>query len=807
MLRSYIIIAWRNMVRSKVYSIINVSGLSLGVVCCLLLALYIQDEIGFDRHHARLDDLYRVTTNIEDSGSGTMGTTSPPIAHALSNEIPEVEFATRIVVPPGASQNLIRYKDKLFYESDGAIADSTLFDVLTYNFIEGSPRDALTDSRAVVVTDLLAKRLFGNDQALGQVISIQGVGTGDFKVTGVIKSNFKTFLPVNFIISMNSSGGMADYINSERVAQSWAGQNFVPTFVVLSPGHSREAVIKKMNQVLQKFGAEDLKARGMKKTLGLEPVKDIYLRSGIDQSPRINYLYVIASIGGFILLIASINFINLSTARATKRASEIGVRKVMGAFRSALMGQILSEAMVIVLIAIAVGVVIVQFMLPFFNRLTDKSISLGTGNTGYFLIALSLLSLVIGLLAGCYPAFYISSFQPAQVLKGKFAMSNTSGWLRRGLVVFQFMIAITLVCGMIVISRQLNYMQEKDLGFNATAKIILPLRTLDAKEQYENLQNQLTNMSSVKSVSAAEYMPGSRIFSDSRLYMEGGSMEMAISILHNTVDYRYLELLDIKLIAGRSFTDNRKMESERNVIVNRATAKVYGVAPEAIVGKRIYYEGQGQKYEFKIIGVMEDYHQVSLKEEIKPTLFGMPEEKNNYGYMVISLNTTDFHQTIATIESNWKKNVDGTPFEYSFLDENIQRQYLADRKVSQIVTSFTMIAMLISCLGLYGLSTFMAERRFKEIGIRKVMGASVSQITALMSTEFVKLVLIALIISIPLAWYAMDKWLEGFAYRISVDASVFIYAAVAALLTALLTISFESIRAASADPVKSLRNE
>ena len=487
---------------------------------------------------------------------------------------------------------------------------------------------------------------------------------------------------------MNSSGGMADYINSERVAHAWAGQNFVPTFVVLSPGHSTEAVIKKMNQVLQKFGAEDLKARGMKKTLGLEPVKDIYLRSGIDQSPRINYLYVIASIAGFILLIASINFINLSTARATKRASEIGVRKVMGAFRSSLIRQILSEAMVIVLIAIAVGVVIVQFMLPFFNRLTDKSISLGTENTGYFLIALSLLSLVIGLLAGCYPAFYISSFQPAQVLKGKFAMSTTSGWLRRGLVVFQFMIAITLVCGMIVISRQLNYMQEKDLGFNATAKIILPLRTSDAKEQYETLQNQLTDMSSVKAVSGAEYVPGSRIYSDSRLYMEGSNVDMAISILHNTVDYRYLELLDIKLIAGRSFTDNRKMESGRKVIVNRAAAKIYGVAPEAIVGKRIYYEGQGQKYEFEIIGVMEDYHQVSLKEEIKPTLFEMPEEKNNYGFMVVSLNTTDFHQTVAAIERSGKKMWMvlplNTPFSMRIFNGNTwqDRKSVADRYIT-----------------------------------------------------------------------------------------------------------------------------
>jgi putative ABC transport system permease protein len=807
MFRSYLIIAWRNIIRSKVYTIINVSGLSLGVACCLLLALYIQDEMSYDQYHSRLDDLYRVTTKLEGPVNITMGSSSPPIANALSSEIPEVEFAARIVTPPGASQNLIRYKDKLFYETNGAIADSTLFNVLTYKFIEGDIAHALTDAHAVVITDRLAKRLFGNDQALDQIISLQGVGTGEFRVTGVIASSTKTFLPVNFIISMNSSGGMADYINSERVANAWAGQNFVPTFVRLSPGHNTAAVVEKMNQVLQKFGAEDLKARGMKKTLGLEPVKDIYLRSSIGQSPRITYLYVIASIAGFILLIASINFINLSTARATKRASEIGIRKVMGAFRSSLIRQILSEAMVIVLISIGIGVVAVQLMLPFFNQLTEKTISLGVENTSYFLMALSLLSIVTGLLAGSYPAFYISSFQPAQVLKGKFKTSGATGWLRRGLVVFQFMIAITLVCGVIIISRQLNYMQQKDLGFDASAKIILPLRSEDARAGYETLQNALTDINTIKAVSGAEYMPGSTIYSDSRLHMEGNTVDMAISLQHNVVDYRYMELLGIKLIAGRAFTDNRAMESERKSIINRTAAKKYGMEPEAIVGKHIFYEGQGEKYDFEVIGVMEDYHQASLKEEIYPTMFTMAADKNSYSHMVLSLNTLDFPQTVEMIEQIWKKNIDNTPFEYSFLDEDIRLQYLADRKVSQIVTSFALIALLISCLGLYGLSAFMAERRFKEIGIRKVLGATVSEIAGLMSTEFLKLVLVAVFLSIPVAWYAMDKWLTGFAYHISVDVFVFVHAAAGALVIALLTVSFESIRAASYNPVKSLRSE
>jgi putative ABC transport system permease protein len=405
MLKSYITIAWRNVLRSKVYTAINVLGLSLGVACCLLLTLYIQDELRYDRHHSDLDNLYRVTTSIEGSMSKMMATASPPIAHALQSDIPEVRFATRLAIAPGSSQNLVKYKDKLFFEGLGGIADSTLFDVLTYEFLSGDATHALTDPHSVVITDLLAKRLFGNDEALGQVISIQGVANGDFKVTAVIRHNSKTFTPVNFIVSMNSKGGFADYINSDRVANAWVGQNFMPTFVRLSEGHDRDAVVAKMNQMLQKYGADQLKATGRQKTLGLEPIKDIYLRSDINQSPRITYLYVIASIAVFILLIASINFINLSTARATKRAAEIGVRKVMGAFRSSLIRQILSEAMVIVFISIALSALIVMLMLPFFNQVTGKDISLQTENAGYFVIALSLLALITGLLAGAYPAF------------------------------------------------------------------------------------------------------------------------------------------------------------------------------------------------------------------------------------------------------------------------------------------------------------------------------------------------------------------------------------------------------------------
>lgn len=813
MLRSYIIIAWRNIMRSKVYSLINVLGLSLGVACCLLLALYIQDEMSYDKHHRRPDDLYRITSHFEADfgsmfGDNTFGAASPPIALTLPVEIPEVENAARMVSPPGVAQSLVKYEDNIFYEKDGYLADSTVFDVLTYEFIEGNPNKALVHANSVVITDKLSKKLFGDDTPLDKMISIdQGGAQGVYKVTGVVRDNPKTFIHAGFLVSMNSDSGWAKYLRSDDAAGEWAGQNFILSFVLLSPNHNKDEVVKKMNEVLQRHGAEDLKALGMKKTLGLELVKDVYLRSDAGQSPRITYIYVIASIAAFILLIACINFMNLSTARATKRAGEIGMRKVMGAYRTSLIGQILGEAMVIVLFSIVFSVLLVQLALPLFNELTGKTILFGAENIGYFILALSCITIITGVVAGSYPAFYLSSFQPAQVLKGKLSMGNASGWLRQSLVVFQFMIAITLVCGLIIISRQLKFVQEKSLGFNAQAKIVLPLRTITSQDNYEALRNELFKTGVVKAVSGAQYMPGSRIFNDMAFYTEGGTMDNASLNFRNTVDQGYLELLGIPLLAGRSFTDNREMDSNNKLIINRTSARKFGFEPEAMIGKKLYFDWQGKKYDFEVIGVMEDYHQTSLKEEIKPTMFQMSKDLKSYNYLIASLNTEDFRANAAAIEKTWKAVIADTPFEYSFLDEDVRKQYDEDRKVSGIITAFTSIAMLISCLGLYGLSTYMAERRFKEIGVRKVLGASVSQIVGLMSKEFVKLVIIALVISVPLAWYAMDRWLEGFAYRTSVDALVFLYAGGAALIIALLTVSFESIKAAASDPVKALKNE
>lgn len=807
MFQSYLKISLRSLLRTKLYSLINIVGLSLGVACCLLLALYVKDEFEYDRHHDRLGDLYRIGTQFDGvTGFDKLGSVSPPVPMTLKDELAEVEVAARMVGSFN-SENLIQYGDNKFYESKAFIADSTIFKILTYEFKEGNPEKALTDANTVVISADLSRKLFGGESALNKNILIsQGESPVNYKITGVYKKN-KSFLDANFFTSMMSEG-LGEYIrNNPEASGEWAGQNFVGGYLKLTPGHSKEQVEKRINEVLIKYGSEDMKALGLTKKLFLEPVRDIYLRSQVDASQRISYIYVVVSIALFVLVLACINFMNLSTAKATKRASEIGIRKVMGAFRASLIRQILGEAMIIVVISMLLSVMLVYAALPVFNELSGKHITPSQDNVLFFTLALVVLTIITGLLAGSYPAFYMSSFQPAEVLKGKFSLSNASGRLRQGLVVFQFIIAVMLMCGMLVISRQISFMKEKDIGFNPEAKIVIPLRTNEARNKYEILRTALEQMSAVQAASGTDYPPGSNIFSDMAFYREGGSMDNAVLNRLNGIDEGYMEMLGIKLIAGRSFTSNRQAEADGKVIINRASARKFGIAPDQMVGQKLYFDWQGENYDFEVIGVMEDYNQTSLRDPVIPIMFQMADSSNRYDYIIASVDPSNFSGSISEIEGLWKEHVADAPFEYSFLDDNIQRQYNEDQRISSIITYFAAVAMIICSLGLYGLSSFMAERRLKEIGVRKVMGASVTHIVGMMSGEFVKLVVIAFAIGAPIAWYAMDKWLQRFEYKTPLDFSLFLYAGLASITIALLTISYESFKAAKTDPARTLRSE
>jgi putative ABC transport system permease protein len=809
MIRNYITIALRSILRNKSYSFINIAGLSVGIACCVLLALYIQDDASFDRHHKDVERIYRVISIFGENADRPMHSTSAPIVWGIKDELPEIESVTRLVNPPGVSQNLIKYEDKQFYESDGYIADSTLFDIFTYNFKEGDAKSCLVQANSIVLTERLAKKLFGNESALNKVINVNQSGpSADFKVTGVLSERQgNTEIDANFFVSMTSSG-WAEYLRGPGVIDQWAGQNFLLSYIKLKAGSNADEFIPKMNKVFLKYGSEDLKALGMKKQLGLFPLKDIYLHAAYgDSSPRITYLYVIASIGVFILLIACINFMNLSTAKATKRANEVGLRKTLGAYRSSLIKQFLGEAMVIVVLAIAVSLGLVQILLPLFNQVTLKSISFSSENIYFFITALVGIAIVTGIAAGSYPAFYLSSFQPAKVLKGKMALNQSGSLLRKSLVVFQFVVAITLVCGVIMITKQLAFMQEKDLGFESNNKIVLPLRSENARQSFAGVRDELSQVGSVKSITGSNYIPGSHVWNDFTLYPEGSSMEKGVMIKNVTVEPNFLDVMKLKIIAGRGFTENREADTQNKVIVNATAAKRLGFEPQQLAGQVIFSDRNNERAEYEVIGVMEDYHHISVKDEIFPILYFLEADIATHNFMIVDIEPTNITNTLSSIESAWKKLNPETPFEYTFLDENIKKQYDEDQRVAKVITGFTIIAMIISCLGLYGLSTFMAERRFKEIGVRKVMGASVSQIVQMMSGEFVKLVVIAFVIAIPLSYYAITMWLENFAYKAPVSFSIFTIAGASALLIAVLTVSFESIHAASKNPVNALRNE
>ncbi|MBL0740035.1 ABC transporter permease [Chryseolinea lacunae] len=809
MLKNHFILAIRNLRRNKTYSLITILGLALGVACCLLLVLYIEDEVRYDAQHPQLNSLYRVVTHMaRDTQSEDLAVCSPPLAQAMADELPEVTAALRLVSAPGVSENLVRFEDKTFYEPNGYMADSTLFDFFSFSFVEGTPVQALSNPNTVVITTTLAHKLFGDASALDRVIAInQGGPGGDYKITGVVKDLDHSHIQANFFISLTSSGGWTEFI---RTSGEWAGQNFVPSYIKLTGGSDVQAVEKKMNDVLARHGAEAMKTFGFTKTLTLEPVKDIYLRSSVDKNPRIVYLYIVGAIATFILLIACINFINLTTARATRRATEIGVRKVMGAFRGVLIRQLLAEAMLVVVVAVIISLIILEITLPGFNTLVGKSISLQTMPSLSFLFTLLAITLLTGLLAGSYPAFYLTSFSPAVVLKNKMAVGS-SGSLRKGLVVFQFSVAIVLVCGMIMVSQQLSYIREKELGFDAKAKVIVPLRTDAARKAYATLKQAFQQQPAVKKLSGADYLPG-QYWNDIVLFRPGKTREEGVGHFMNNVAHDLNDVLNIRLTAGRPLSPNLAGDQGK-IIINEASAKALGFTPTQAIGQRVeqsfFKNADGTPVSLEIVGVMQDFHRTSLHDPISPAFFMAPSlgQGESFSNVVLDVRTESFAKTIEGLKADWNKIVSDAPFEYSFLDQSLQQQYTQDQKASTIITTFTVVAFMLCCLGLYGLSSYVAERRVKEIGVRKVMGASVQQIVTLMSSEFMKPVCIAIVLAVPVAWYAIDKWLEGFAYKTPLSVFVFIAGALIALSVAWLTVSFESLRAALRNPADALRNE
>lgn len=806
MISNYLLIAYRNLAKHKAFTLINITGLTVGIACCLLLFLYIKVETAYDRHHAQANHLYRITTAFQnaDGMAEHLSTSSPPIAMSLINEFPEVVNATRLVSPPGVDQHLIQYGENSFFESKGLIADSTFFEMFDYEFIAGNPKRALSKPNAVVLTQPLAEKIFHKHDVLGEIIRIDHV---DYQITGVLReTNHKCHIEAHFFTSMESEGLGKFVANNNQ----WAGQNFVFSYIQLNPESSPEALEAKFPAFLNNYGAENLRELGMSKSLHLQAVTDIHLHSHSDhelgQNGNIVYIYVLSAIAGFILLIACINFMNLATAKASQRASEVGVRKTLGASQWLLIRQFLSESMLIVLIAVGLSWLLVEALLPYFNHLTGKEIEFSFTYWPYYSLAGTAITVVTGLLAGAYPAFFLSSFQPAKVLKGKVSIHLSTGMLRKGLVVFQFVIAICLISGVIIILSQLDYMRQQDLGFNPKSRVVIPLRTNRAAEQYQVLKNKFSQHAEIQKISASSMLPGRDILNDFRLYPAGSNMENGIYAQRYFVDDQLLDVLDMDLIQGRNFKASPSGSQRMQILINQQAIYTLGIAQHEAIGKKLYTDYDGTTYEYEVIGVINDFHQLSLHQPIVSTVFH-PGDSSDFNFLLASVHPEHMKQALSMIEEGWKETIPEMPFEYSLLDQQIQQQYESDTKMFQIIGSFTLIAILISCLGLYGLSAFVAERRVKEIGIRKVMGAQVNSIIRLLSRDFTKLVLIAFIISVPLSYVIMDQWLQVFAFRIELTPVFFIIAGLTALLLAWVTVGYHSIRAALANPVDSLRNE
>lgn len=803
--------------KHKIFSFINIFGLCAGLVCCMLISLYILNEISYDRYQKNADDIYQVGTNfIQQGEEHKMPNTPAPMAAAMQQEFPEVEQTARLMGLFAEDKTLLQYHStngdtKSFYETKGYLADSTFFRMFTYNFIEGNSLTSLINPKTVVLSEEIAKKFFGNQPALNKIIHISSStnGDNDFLVTGVFRPNDQpSHITGRFFLSING-GSIEDYIKQNGT--SYATNNMFFTYLKLKHGSDSKKLEAKFPAFIDKYAGKELKAIGFSKKQFLVGLKDIHLRSGMTQNATppgsLTYLYILGSIALFTLLIACINFMNLSTARSSKRSAEVGIRKVLGAEKKSLIQQFLGESLFMSLLAFIFAFVITELLLPAFNSVSGKNLSLSISNKGFIIAAFFLLSIITGLIAGSYPALYLSSFKPVKVLKGKFSNSLAAVSLRKGLVVFQFIISVVLIIASVVIANQMKFLRSADLGFDKDRQIIVPLRSENAKNIYTSFKSEINKFSQIESVGASEYNPGIFNPSDNAFYKEGQTMNDAKRTRMNSVDFDYLKTLNIKPVAGRLFSKDFPSDTGNVLIFNERAIKEIGFAsPQQAIGKKVYYDYGGRQTSFKIVGVVKDFHFEDLHLPITPYGYGL-KNRLSFNYMLVHAKPGDINFLLKSINAVWHKLNPNEPFEYSFLDNDYQKNYNAETRLAAIVGYFTLIAILISCLGLFGLATFSAEQRIKEIGVRKVLGASVLSIVTLLSKDFLKLIAVSIIIASPIAWYVMNKWLQEFAYRMDISWTVFVITTLVALFIALVTISFQAIRAAIANPVKSLRSE
>lgn len=657
----------------------------------------------------------------------------------------------------------------------------------------------------MVISDEVAYKLFGDDNPIDKIITIEiPFGKFDYTVKGVFKKgNYKSHIDANLLLSMNNSdvGQWAD------AQTNWATNNIFFTYFKLKKDTDVPSFESKLPSFLERNGGEDFSSIDTNKKLFIQPVKDIYLKSSIGNELSTNgsltYLYIFSLIAGFLLLIACINFMNLSTARSEKRAREVGVRKVMGAQKNALVFQFLGESLLMCFLALVIAIALIVLFIPVFNDLTQKNFDL----TAYPSLWLWIggITIVAGVLAGLYPAFYLSSFKPISVLKGKLINTISATSIRKGLVVFQFTVSVALILVAVVIWQQMDYIQQQDLGFKKEQQLVIPFRSTSSVQNYDALRNEILQNPSIAHVTAGSTYPGFQLVQDQFFYAEGKTMQDKVDIHFAQVYDDYIETLGYELLHGRSFTKD-VATADNAIILNETAVRQLGYEVKNVVGRKVYFEVEHQKTELEVVGVVKDFHFRSLHEGISP--YGiMRLTQGQPSYCIASVSGNDYNTILENVKSKWEKVNPDTPLEYSFLDQDFQRNYTREERIADIITYFTAIAIFIACLGLLGLASFTMEQRRKEVGVRRVLGASVLGITKLLSKDFLKLVLIAIVIACPISYYLGNKWLEDFAYRITISWWLFLAAGLVALFIAFATVSFQVIKAAITNPIKSLRTE
>jgi putative ABC transport system permease protein len=810
MFQSYLKIALRNIVHQKSYSFINIIGLAIGITCCILILLYVQDELSYDRYHANAGRIYRVGLHGIIGSNEINGTfTAAPMAEALMLEFPEVEQACRI---RNFGFPVIRYEDKVFSEERFFWADSNIFEVFSIPFIQGDPKTALTKPLSVVITESAAKKYFGDENPMGKILNADN--RRDYMVTGVMEDvPHNSHFHFDFLRSLSTN---------ERAANNplWISNNY-QTYVLLKEGHPAEKLEAKFVDLVRKYvGPQIEQAAGISYDqlveaggaygYFLQPLTDIHLYSHLEGELEPNgdatYVYGFAIIAFAILLIACINFMNLATARSTKRAREVGIRKTLGSNRAQLIRQFLAETIFMSFISVLIALVMVKLLLPYFNNLAGKQLVLDIFGNPRNLAALAGLVIFVGLLAGSYPAFFLASFQPVKVLKssGLVKTNGRSPLLRSALVVFQFLISIILIIGTFVVRDQIHYIQNKNLGYDK-AQVVVIEKTDDIGRQIETFKEELAQQPGVINASNSNVLFG-QTFSSNAHILPGASGEETHLLWTMRTDYNFVETYQVEMAAGRFFSRDFPTDSTA-VVLNEAAVRAMGL--EDPVGKEVIRMGPTpeQSIRHNIIGIVKDLHFESLRQEIRPMaikLFGRGGFGRNTS---VRIATENVPQTLDALKTTWHKFAGNQAFEYVFFDEEFSRLYAAEQRTGQILTIFSMLAIFIACLGLFGLASFTTEQRTKEIGIRKALGASVTNVVRLLFKEFAKWVAIATVIAWAVSYFAVKEWLQNFAYRVDINLLIFLAAALLALVIAFITVSYQTVRAAVANPVDALRYE